>query len=355
MAGARRRLWEHALAPARDLFDEEGGAAERLSACARRNYERAWGILLAHLDTIGDLDPEGSLASRVAPARLNSWIAAMRGIGRQNGTIRQYIACVHAMVRLLEPSADVGYMLRPGGRSLLEAFPVDGKPTLVIDTEDLMARARAAHRDGMTAATVFARRTRLRDAALMSLLARRAPRISSAAAMRIGTHIVEQSDGVFLVSFPRPDIKNRKHLGWPLDEECSGYMRDYLRIGRPLFPGCSATDALWLGNHGEALDVVGLTGIARRRTGQWFGQACGPHATRKWLQSSAARRSPQAAFDAAEVAGHSVRVALKHYRQADGSGLHSAMPSTRKLRRQTAGIAERAFAALRDGTPRGLR
>lgn len=347
-----RRLWEHALAPARDLFDDEDGAAARLSACAKRNYERGWGILLAHLAAIGDLDPAASMASRVAPARLNSWIAAMRAAGRENGTIRQYIACAHAIVRLLEPTADVAYVLRPGGQSLREAFPVDPKPGLVIDSEDVMARAREAHREGMAAGTGFARRTKLRDAAFMAMLARRAPRISSAAAMRIGTHIAEQADGVFLVSFPRPDIKTRKRRSWPLDEECSGYMRAYMRIGRPLFPGASTTDALWLGNHGGELDVVGLTGIARRRTRQWFGRECGPHATRKWLQSSAARRSPQAAFDAAEVAGHSIRTALKHYRQADGVGAtqrHAA--HIRELRRQTAGAAERAFTAM-EGRPR---
>ncbi len=187
----------------------------------------------------------------------------------------------------------------------------------------------------------------------MSFLARRAPRVSSAAAMRLGTHIVEHANGEFVVTFPGPDTKNGKHLSWPLDAECSRYMRDYLRIGRPLFPGAAATDALWLGNHGQALNVVGLTGIARRRTGQWFGRDCGPHSTRKWMQSSAARRSPQAAFDAAVVAGHSIRVALRNYRQADGVGAaqrHTA--NIRKLRRQTAGIAERLFAAMEGGRPR---
>ncbi len=141
-----RELWERALAPSRDLFDDEAGAGSHLSACARRNYERAWGILLAHLAAIGQLDPAESIASRVAPTRLNSLVAAMREVGRENGTIRQYISCAHAMVRLLEPTADVAYMLRPGGQSLVEALTVDPKNGLVLDTEDLMARAREAHR-----------------------------------------------------------------------------------------------------------------------------------------------------------------------------------------------------------------
>ncbi len=61
------------------------------------------------------LDPAESIASRVAPTRLNSLVAAMREVGRENGTIRQYISCAHAMVRLLEPTADVAYMLRRVG------------------------------------------------------------------------------------------------------------------------------------------------------------------------------------------------------------------------------------------------
>ena len=242
--------WERALTPTNDLFGDADGAAAGLSACTKRNYQRAWSMLLAYLAAIGDLDAAGSIASRATPARLNSWVEAMRAMQRSNGTIRQYLACVHAMVRLLEPRADVAYMLRPGGISLNDAFPVEAKQTLVLDTEDLMARARDAHQLGMTAATVFARRTRLRDAALMSLLARRGPRILSVAAMRLGSHIDVQADGMVLVTFPRADIKTRKQLGWALDAECSGYMRDYLRFGRPLFPGAAATDALWLaGGH----------------------------------------------------------------------------------------------------------
>ncbi len=84
----------------------------------------------------------------------------------------------------------------------MEALTVDPKNGLVLDTEDLMARAREAHREGMTTSSDFVRRTKLRDAAFMAMLGTSRPRISSVAAMRIGTHITEQADGLVVVSFP---------------------------------------------------------------------------------------------------------------------------------------------------------
>ncbi|WP_160123811.1 hypothetical protein [Rhodovarius lipocyclicus] len=42
---------------------------------------------------------------------------------------------------------------------------------------------------------------------------------------------------------------------------------------------------------------------------------------RKWLRSTAARRSPDLAFDAAQVLGHSVDVSIRHYTEA--SSLHA--------------------------------
>lgn len=128
-------------------------------------------------------------------------------------------------------------------------------------------------------------------------------------------------------------------------------MRDYLRLGRPLFSGAAATDRLWLGNHQATLDVLGLQGIFRRRTREWLGTALGPHTARKWLRTTAARRSPGVAFDAAEVMGHSPQVSLRHYADAAEIGAmerHACNLAAR--RRDTAVLAARAYGQWRGAT-----
>lgn len=339
-----RQLWLRATTPARSLFDEAGRGAA-LSAFTRRNYARAHGAWLAHLEAAGDLDQAEPPARRATPERLDAWVRRLRALARAPGTIRQYLVNLHAFLRLVEPEVDLGYILKPGGRRLSTWLPVAPKPFPPLDTEDLLLRVRELHRDGLAAIGEAARRVALRDAALMALLLRRAPRVGSLAAMRLGIHLRPDGEGGFTVHFPPGDTKARREIAWPLDADCARLMADYLALGRPLFPRAEGTDALWLGEHGAPLNVVGLSALVQRRTRDWLGTAVGPHTARKWLRATAARRSPEAAFDAATVCGHSPAVSLRHYAEAVEVG--AAARHGRRiaaLRRQTAGLAARSWA-----------
>lgn len=70
----------------------------------------------------------------------------------------------------------------------------------------------------------------------------------------------------------------------------------------------------------------------------------GPHVARKWLRSTAARRSPEAASDAAEVMDHSACVSLRHFAAAQEVGaIRRHALHLRQLRRGTAGLAKRSY------------
>lgn len=162
--------------------------------------------------------------------------------------------------------------------------------------------------------------------------------------MRIGQHLLTRRDGSFLIRFPAVITKNHRDLEYPLAPEPARLLRDYLTLARPQLPGSGDTDRLWLGTTGDPLTLCGLEGLIKRRNRDFTGMASGPHMERKWLTDSARNRSPEAAFDAAEVLGHSPETALEHYAQA--VDLHAGKRHRRRmsrLRRQTAGLARRAF------------
>ena len=338
-----RGLWQLACAAPKGLF-EPGGEAQKLRPTTRRNYERAHGIWLAHLADQGLLDPAAAPEARLSPERLDGWLAAMQAIDRENGTIRQYILALYSMLRIVVPHADLEFLLKPGGRPLSVCLPVAEKPVLQVDVADLLARIRVLHRQGLDATSPFEKRAALRDAALLGLLVTRAPRVSNLAMMRLGKHLRRTGNGIFDVRFERHEMKGHRSLSLSLDAECSALMDDYLRIGRGLFDGAASTDAVWLGHWGRPLDVVGIAALVRRHTLRWFGVARGPHTARKWLRATSARRSPEAAFDAAEVCGHGPVVSLRHYAEACeiGAAMRHGQHLS-ELRRETALLAERAF------------
>jgi integrase len=338
-----REARERALAASADIFGDDGRASH-LEPNTRRLYDRAYGIWLAFLQLCGALDADLPAHARITPERLDAWIAAMRAAGRQNGTIRLYVTVLHAVLRLIAPEAEVGFLRRPRGVPLSALLPAPPKPFPALDTEDVMHHVRALHRKGLASAGSQEGQLALRDAALLAILLRRAPRVANLAEICLGRHLTERSDGGFDVSFTKEETKNDRALAWPLDAESAAMLRDYLRHGRPRFAGAATTDRLWLGTHRAPLEAVGVAALVRRRTLAWLGEACGPHTARKWLRSTAARRSPEAAFDAAEVMGHGARVSLRHYAEAMGIGAAQRHAHhLRKLRRASAGLAARAF------------
>ncbi len=349
---ADRLAWERANAASDDLFSE-GKAAKELRPRTLDTHVQVYGLWLDFLGRTGCLVPGESPAQRVTPERLGAWCADQRARENRPWTLRSRLISLYgAMLRML-PDEDWSFIIRPGGLPLRRAIPAVAKPWVPYDVADIMRHVRRLHAQGLAGEGYAQGAAALRDAALMGFLLSRAPRIGPVSAMRLGQELTETDDGCYFVDLPPGTSKTKRRLSYPLDIETSAMMRDYLTHGRPQFSGAAATDALWLGTRGQPLNVGGLSKIVIRSTTAWLGRPYGPHALRKWLRSSAARRSPEAAFDAAEVLGHSPRVSVQHYAAANGldavirHGKHIA-----KLRRETAGLADRLFAMDRARGPK---
>ena len=322
----------------------DSGRGRHLRPCTRTNYARSNGLWLAHLVAVGELDSDFPPAARPTPMRLDGWVGAMKDAGRTDSTIALYLTALYSLLRLFDPSADLAFIIKPRGLPLSRLLPSRPKPFPPLDTEDVMRKALVLHQDGLVSTSVQKRRTALRDAALLGLFVRRGPRLSSVAAMRIGEHLKRNQSGDFMCEFAGPDSKSGKRIAWPLDRDCGMLMQHYLDQGRPWFEPAAPTDALWLGNDGAPLNGRRIADIFRRYMRDWFSLDVGPHVARKWVRSTAARRPPGAAFDAAEVLGHSPKVSVCHYGEAIevGATLRHA-DRLQALRRKTAPLARRLY------------
>jgi site-specific recombinase XerD len=317
---AERLAWTRAITPGLELLAEDG-IALRLRQRTRRLYELAASLWLGFLRSAGELDPGEALAGRATPERLDAWVACMRTARRAESTIGQYIMSLHCFFRYADPGSDTSHILRPGGRSLVALFPASPKPFAMTDSAEVLRRVEAMHAHGMQSGGTVAGRLLLRDAALLGILMTFAPRISDLRCIRIGQELQQLHGGGWRLAFAAERTKGKRTLQYALDERCNGWVRAYLDLARPHLAVGEPTDMLWLQPTGMPLSKDQAPGIVRRFTRRELGQEHGPHIARKWLRSTAARRSPELAFDAAQVLGHSMDVSIRHYTEA--GSLHS--------------------------------
>lgn len=341
---ADRMALEQAMTSDDDGSGECGGAVH-LRQPTLDSYVQTYGQWLDHLARTGELrDAEGP-AERATPERVAGWRRENSARRLEPTTRRQMLSNLAAILRLMAPDRDWRFIVRPGGRSLKRAIRGGPKPTVVRDVAEVMAHVRRLHRQGLEAPDGPERWRALRDAALLAMLATRAPRVGSLVVMTLDRHITLRPDRTWFVVYPFEHTKGGKVLDYPLAPEPSAMLTDYLENARARFPRAGSTDRLWMGMKGP-MTREGLQRIVECRTLAWFGQAHGPHAFRKWLRTSAARRDPGLAMDAGDVMGHTAEVSAQHY--AEATNLHAALRHGDRLaerRARHAGRAERAFAA----------
>ena len=119
---ADREAWRSAVAPATRLFDL-GGAESRLRPATLKLYVDTYGHWLGFLERTEKAVPAGSAASRVTESRLDAWVGEQRQRGNRNATIHGRLRGLYGTLRVLEPTASIGFILRPGGISLNRAIP----------------------------------------------------------------------------------------------------------------------------------------------------------------------------------------------------------------------------------------
>ena len=287
--------------------------------------------------------PAGCAASRVTESRLDAWVGEQRQRGNRSATIHGRLRGLYGALRVLEPNASIGFILRPGGISLNRAMPPTPRSFTTRDSLELLDLALDLFREGLAGLGYANGHAAVRDAALLGLLATRAPRIASIAKMKIGQHL-RATPGGYTVAFDADALKAGTTLEYPVHEKLVPVFAHYLHVSRLKLGGGGDTDALWRGTKSKSLSERSLTKIVLRRTATWFACAHGPHWFRKCLRTTAARRGPDFAYDAAATMGHSAKTSIDHY--ADATSLYAMRRHSdrvTRLRRETRALAASRF------------
>lgn len=339
-----RRLWQLGTAPGDGLDDPPPGAG--LSPWTLRKLAKGYGRWLGFLVLRGWLEDGISPGQRVTPERADALLRLMRDLGNCGHTILGRFRELRRALRILEPQRSFTWLTAPHGAPLRAHLAMAQRPFVVPSASvlfrwglDLIGAAPAIQHP-------IRRAVQVRDGLLIAILASRAPRLRTLAAMRLGSSVVRDGDRFRLVFGPE-QVKTRKRLEYLLPAALTRHVEQYLAVERAALLGGKRHDAFWVKRDGSALSADTLAFRVLWRSRKRFGAAFGPHRFRYAIGSSMAHAEPESPGVAAAVLGISERILRQHYDRASqeraAAAFHAELMTERD---RTDGVAARAF---RDG------
>lgn len=342
---ADREAWQQALSRStqrygRDVATPSGRRGKPPSPATTEIREKAYAVFAAFLVRhLGEIGP--SVLPHVTPEILDAYVTDQESRRNRPVTIAKRIDNLHAFLRLIAPTRDLGFLHRPGGLPLSQVFSRKPRTVETRGTDDIIDRIKALHAAAKDGECRYAGgHTALRDAALLAILASRAPRIGEVAVMELGRHLVWRA-GRWEMQVEEEDNKNDRYRRTALPDWVQPILSDYIEIARPVLGG-HATPALWLSTWRRPCSLSSLSGIAVRWSARWFGQGRGPHWLRKCLTTFVAHEQPELLPDVAVMLDHDPTVALEHY------NLARALVAGRRHNARIAQMTDWAEAAGRD-------
>ncbi len=208
--------------------------------------------------------------------------------------------------------------MKPGGGSWRELLEMRPRRRFVPSSEVLLDWAETMFREGLTPRKHRVRRTAVREAVMIALLATHAPRLRALSSLRIGIHLQKRGEEWFLDQ-DAGITKIRRSINMPLPVEVATMLERYLDVERAELLGYQDHDALWVAQGGGPLDRETISRrmqiLSRRR----FGVSFGTHRARASLATTIALDSPETPLDASAILGHaSPQVTLEHYNKTAG-------------------------------------
>jgi hypothetical protein len=356
---ADQALWHAGTTPTQGLRRRRH--ADRLSS---RSIQAAWQGYGRFLAVLKQYDQHHLLAEERSPAeRVNFesvalFFDALRAAGNVDNTIKARLFHLRTALHIMVPKADFDWLTQPDGQSL------DSLLKQELDDEASPPSATALFQWGLelmpdtplpgaqTPRLKFCRN--YRNGLIIALLACRAPRVGSLAAMRLGKNLYKLN-GEYWVRLQSSIVKNKRELEYSLPGELTLLIDRYLVEIRPLLIDAGRDDAVWGNGDGGRFTYRSIETMIFRQTGRRFAQAFGPHLFRHAFASALARHDPNNPGLAAVILGISEGVVHEHYRrarQADAAVKFQACLRQDRERQQPRRISEhakeRAKQALRE-------
>lgn len=328
-----RAAWERAIAPAAGPFDPPGPAAH-LAPATRRARAGSWGNFLAFLESCGDLDPNQTPGDRLTPARLTTWLGALRHRVSAN-TVQQFVRELSLTIAAMVPDRDWSWVRQHPGRPRDAEVRAARKPVAPVDMALLVDRALALC-DAADAAPASIEAARdHRDGLLLALTAYLGLRRVNITGLHLGATVQQVGDG-YRLTLAGGTVKNGVPIDVPVPATLVPHLRRHIEVHRPQLLGASADHGrLFIGRAGRPLGYGWLYNLFRQRSAELTGQAINPHAIRHAIATDLLLDNPRAvAVAGAALAHRSSRSVNEVY---DRSGRAGAEAEWRRLRRRITG------------------
>ena len=333
-----RDAWTLGCTPG-DPFDDAPHHGAALAPPSRHKIRQGYARWLHFLDQHDWLDPALPPLERVTEQRLWTYFQALQEAGNAPHTIIGRFAELRTALQILVPGADVGWVVRPGGRTVYSRLRKTRRHKPLPDSGVLFKWAIGLMERADEQPTPLRRCIAFRDGLLLAMLASRARRRRAMHGVSVGRQLVWRG-GTWRIEIEAGLVKTQQEDAFDLPARLMPYVERYLREFRPLLLGSRVDDALWLNYRGERLAAATITGICLERTKERFGIAVSPHDFRRALATTAALRCSDDPGLAAAVMGISPGVVEEHYNRA--GQIHASRKLTALVeRRRRAAVTKR--------------
>ena len=279
-------------------------------------YADGYAGYLWHLKTLNQLDAAETPAERVTRERLGSYHERLTRAGLADYTIVARFDGLRGALRLMYPAGDFGFITRPGDVSVRQMLRMHRCPRFVPDSREAELWAEALFIEALGLPDPVARRLQIRDAALIGMMASRAPRRRAAAGMRLGHNLRRVGDGWELFFDAKLMKGGRSSLQLPLGPRVGKMLDRYIAVERRELLRGATHDFVWVTKSGDPWSEKGIDFMIRARTKERFGVAFGTHRFRTSLTTTQALVDGRNLLGTSRMLAHSPAVALKHYNRA---------------------------------------
>jgi site-specific recombinase XerD len=319
-----RELWLAATVPGDDLDPDSYGKS--LRPASLDTMARNFGRWLTFLDGRGELDDRVPPEEMVTPARVADYLRELQAMNYSAQSIVLAISGISFAMKVFAPAQDWRWIWTPNGVKLApylkgprRKFSVPHPSELYSWGLELLSQADAQKRPRD-------RLAQYRDGLIACLLASRAIRRRSFAAMQIGEHLFRDKDG-WRLKFEPEDVKNGRWIEVNAPMTLVPWIERYvseicpvllLRIKKGVAPSriTKAATALWISSDGTALTESGLTGAIWNRSDRKFPQPFATHRFRHAIGTHAPVDDPGNPGIATSLLAIGARMHEKHYNRA---------------------------------------
>ena len=297
---ADRARWERARRRD-DPLDEDGVLADS-TLRSIKSYAASYGLFLAWLDSVDELDPDTPLDQRLTPERLGRFILNMRERCRAS-TIDGCLTHLKMAMRALAPSGDWSWITRHPLAPTAREVRASRKPIKEVDTVAILGQGRrmmeeAGRRgDELRAAMDFRNGLMLVFQALFTL------RLGNLTEIVIGEHLVRRGTRSFLQF--HETVKNKADLDYEVPNWLAAYLDTYVTRFRPILLGPLPDHGhLWVCDDGQPMKPRGVHAVFDHHCRTPDGEPLSTHPFRHAKATAFMLRDPGNLGLAAAALGH---------------------------------------------------